>query len=124
MWSHVKHFMPEEFRRPDLLRPGTIERLDSLRGLYGRPLIVSSSYREPEHNAAVDGAKDSAHMPGPDGYYSAVDLTTPANAMPSWDRFMIVKLALQLGFQRIGIYERHIHLDLEKRLPAPALWLA
>lgn len=36
-------------------------KLNKFRTEYGIPMIVNSGYRTPEHNAAIGGAKDSAH---------------------------------------------------------------
>ena len=38
--------------------------LQALRKRLGKPLIVLSGYRSPEHNRAVGGAKASKHMEG------------------------------------------------------------
>lgn len=35
--------------------------LNKFRSLYGIPMIVTSGYRTPDHNASVGGAKNSAH---------------------------------------------------------------
>lgn len=37
-------------------------RVNLFRTEYGKPLYVNSGYRNPEHNAAIGGAKGSAHM--------------------------------------------------------------
>lgn len=38
--------------------------LEQVRGLFGRPLIVSSGYRSAQVNARVGGARDSQHLKG------------------------------------------------------------
>lgn len=45
--------------------------LDPLRHAWGHPIIVSSGYRSPAVNAAVQGAKNSQHMKG-----QAADIST------------------------------------------------
>lgn len=123
-WDEIVHFKPDEFNRPELLRPEMAMMLDDLRGEYGGPVIISSSYRDPQTNMVVGGAKDSAHLPDPtDGLYSGIDFTLPGNKVPSKDAFKIVFLAFRLGFARIGVYPKHIHLDIEKRLPQEVLWV-
>jgi len=37
-------------------------RVNLFRAEYGKPMIVTSGYRTPEHNAAIGGAKSSSHM--------------------------------------------------------------
>ena len=41
-----------------------LDTLQALRDRLGKPLIVRSAYRSPEHNRAVDGAPSSKHMDG------------------------------------------------------------
>ena len=40
------------------------EKLEEVRSLFGKPIIISSFYRSPELNAKVGGSKTSAHMDG------------------------------------------------------------
>ncbi len=42
-----------------LLNEAALDRLQALRDRLGKPLIVRSAYRSPEHNRAVGGAKAS-----------------------------------------------------------------
>lgn len=51
---------------------------DRLRDLLGHPIHVNSWYRSPKVNAAIGGAKLSAHMEG-----SAIDLTCPLFGPPA-----------------------------------------
>lgn len=39
-------------------------RMESVRALFGKPVIITSGYRNPELNAAVGGVKNSAHALG------------------------------------------------------------
>lgn len=40
------------------------QRLDEVRELFNRPVIINSWYRSPKVNSKVGGAKNSAHMTG------------------------------------------------------------
>ena len=97
------------------------EKLDKLREECGFPLIVTSSYRDPLHNAAVGGVLDSSHCLAPDGFYSGVDIST-ANVGGA-GLFRMVRNALAIGFNRIGIYANHLHFDVEDRLPQQVMWI-
>ena len=124
-WGEIAHFRSDEFLHPELLNPTMAYMLDDLRQQYGKPLLVSSSYRDDISNARVAGAKDSSHIvDGVTGYYSGVDLTVPGNKIRSQDMFKLVRIALALGFRRCGLYRDHLHLDLETRLPQDVIWLA
>lgn len=53
--------------------PELIRRLQKMREEIGKPLIINSGYRCPEHNRAVGGAKDSQHIHG-----RAADVSCPS----------------------------------------------
>lgn len=87
-----------------------LDLFEELRGQFGRPLVITSGYRSPEHNAVVSDTGDS----GPHTTGRAVDVRvygTPA--------FELVRLALDLGFTGLGFGQdlklradrRYIHLD-------------
>tara|TARA_R110002012_G_scaffold40547_10_gene111705 strand:+ start:14702 stop:15049 length:348 start_codon:yes stop_codon:yes gene_type:complete len=44
------------------LHPEALDKLQALRDRLGKPLIIRSAYRSPEHNRAVGGATRSKHM--------------------------------------------------------------
>ena len=96
-------------------------RLVLLRQELGFPLIVTSAYRSPQHNARVGGRSRSAHMAG-----RAVDI-----AISGDKAHRLVRMALLLGFTGIGIRQRgnyrsrYVHVDdLDKApgIPRPAIW--
>jgi len=39
-----------------------LKSLNKFRSAYGKPMIVTSGYRSPEHNRKIGGAKNSAHL--------------------------------------------------------------
>lgn len=94
-----------------------IRWLDLVRERAGVPMKITSSYRSPEYNKSVGGAKDSAHTDVP---CDAVDIGGLTNEA----RFRIIKTALEMGCVRIGLYQGGgIHLDRsEGKRPAPRMW--
>ena len=34
----------------------------------------------------------------------------------------IISGALLAGFRRIGVYDRHVHLDVDEKLPQDVMW--
>ena len=86
------------------LHPEALDKLQALRDRLGKPLIVRSAYRSPDHNRAVGGAKASKHMEG-----TAFDI-----AMANHDPAAFEAAARAVGFLGFGYYPRSgfIHIDL------------
>ncbi len=86
------------------LHPEALDKLQALRDRLGKPLIVRSAYRSPEHNRAVSGARASKHMDG-----TAFDI-----AMSNHDPAAFEAAAREVGFLGFGFYPRSgfIHVDL------------
>lgn len=112
-WKDIKHFSFNEFDSPDEKDSGLnmdiafVTVLDQLRQKVGIPLIVSvgGGYRTQSYNLSVDNsAKYSDHMKG-----LAVDLLVEN----SENRYKILKAAFNLNLVGYGIYDRHIHLDMD-----------
>jgi hypothetical protein len=80
------------------------DKLQTLRDRLGKPLIVRSAYRSPEHNRAVGGATRSKHMEG-----AAFDI-----AMANHDPMAFEAMAREVGFLGFGFYPRSgfMHIDL------------
>ena len=78
-----------------------LDQLDQLRHMVSMPMHITSSYRSPEYNASVGGAKRSMHLKG-----RAVDISCDN----SRDRLVIVQEALDLGLT-VGIAKTFIHID-------------
>lgn len=97
----------------NLIHDDLIIRLQALRSVLKTPLIVSSGYRCPKHNAsaAVGGRPYSMHLKG-----LAVDLKT---TLPQIRPIMEVAPIL---FNGIGLYApgHKIHLDIRQQ---PRLWI-
>ena len=81
-----------------------LDKLQALRDRLGKPLIVRSAYRSPEHNRAVGGAPRSKHMDG-----TAFDI-----AMANHDPVVFEAVAREVGSLGFGFYPRSgfIHIDL------------
>ena len=97
--------------------PKLIEILDSVRTIFGRPIIITSGTRCVTHNAAIGGAKNSAHLIGPDGFSHAVDIKV-LNDYTRWHLFQIFE---RLGILRFEVSNLHLHIDNADYLPHPIL---
>ena len=92
-----RNFTPREMacRGSDtlLLVPSFMDRIQALRDMLARPLVVTSGYRSPAHNTAVGGAPASMHLQG-----RAVDVrVTGTEAWP------VMSAAVPLGFRGLGL---------------------
>ncbi|MEM6943980.1 MAG: D-Ala-D-Ala carboxypeptidase family metallohydrolase [Pseudomonadota bacterium] len=85
------------------INPEAMDKLQLLRDVLGKPLIVNSAYRSPEHNARIGGAPKSKHMEG-----IAFDIS-----MANHDPHIFQQRATEVGFQAIGTYpnSNFIHID-------------
>lgn len=83
--------------------PGLYVVLDRIRDMVGRPVIVLSGYRCPEHNAEVGGVPNSQHVEG-----TAADITYDGVNIDS-----LAEIAEQCGADGIGKYHNNgfVHVD-------------
>lgn len=81
-----------------------MDKLQALRKLRNRPLILNSAYRSPEHNKAVGGAPNSEHLRA-----EAFDVS-----MSNHDPTEYEQDARKVGFRGFGFYVRQnfIHADI------------
>ena len=95
------------------LDPRFVRKLNRARGKAGVPFVITSGRRSKKRNARIGGAKRSSHLTG-----HGVDLRARSGRV----RFLIVQALLAVGFKRVGIYNGHVHVDDDPRLPEPTLW--
>ncbi len=84
-----------------LLAPAALDRLQALRSGLGRPLVLTSAYRSPLHNARVGGAPKSRHKEG-----DAFDIS-----LHNLDREALRRAAEAVGFTGFGHYRTFLHVD-------------
>lgn len=109
-WNSYANFNREEFACQHCGAEGIDERLvrklQELRGRYGKPMVVTSGYRCPDHPAERRKSAPGTHVLG-----LAADI-----AVDRGDAYQLLKLALELGFKGIGLQQkgvgRFIHLDI------------
>lgn len=90
-----------------------LELLEDARFSLGQPMIITSGYRCPLHNANVGGVPGSSHTKG-----VAVDIKCSNNN----HRFKLVAALIDAGFTRIGIANTFVHVDLDKTKPQERIW--
>ena len=106
-----KYFKEFEIKN---LEPELVSMLDEAREIAGVPFIITSGFRNSIKNKEVGGVENSAHLSG-----LAVDI----QCLDSADRFDILRGLLGAKFQRIGVYNNHIHADIDYSKPFPVLFL-
>lgn len=114
MANLTEHFTTDEFKCKHCglmvkIDQQLLEKLEKLRELSGGPIVVTSGYRCPQHNAAIGGARDSYHVKG-----MAADIKS-AGISPE----KLAEMADKIGFSGIGIYASWVHLDTREK---PAKW--
>lgn len=123
-WSLYHNFSENEFAcqcgkcgfsvdmSPDLL-----ERLQRMREMLGRVMIIRSGYRCPLH--PVEAKKD---RPGSHAAGMAADIA--ASTAP--ERFSLVRAGIEVGMVGIGVAHSFIHLDVghpSESVGRPAVWI-
>ena len=118
--SPFRYFTWSEFDQPNLAGSGArymsadfIHKLDSIREDVGFPMVISSGYRSPEHNAQVGGVANSSHIKG-----LAADIIAPTDDM----KYEIAQSAIRNGITRIGWGNSFIHLDVDKDKTQQVVW--
>lgn len=111
-------FSLSEFRCPCLecetiVNPKLIHGLEQIRKALNVPILITSGYRCEAYNRKIGGVKDSAHLTG-----EGADIAITGSKI----RYLMLERAV-IWFQRIGLYDKHIHLDVSQTLPRPRLWI-
>jgi len=124
-WDNSKYFKANEFTcshtGTEKMEQDFIDKLNNLREAYGKPMTVSSGYRDSTHpvEAMKKNPKGGAHVSG-----KAADIL-----IERAEAFKLVSLAFMLNFTGIGINQkggaRFIHLDTIESSPVrprPTIW--
>ena len=113
----IKHFKVDEFKCKHCgevtIESKLIEVLERLREHLGKPVVITSAYRCPEHNREIGGVPNSAHTRG-----YAVDIKVLSSAT----RYKILGFLIREGINRIGIAKDFIHFDLDPDKPKNVIW--
>ncbi len=122
-WQSFPNFSATEFqcKHTGKLRMDDMfmARLQALRTDYGKPMVISSGYRDPSHPIEAKKVEPGAHSTG-----NACDV-----AVRGGDALELIALAVKHGFTGIGVQQkgggRFIHLDdllHSQGRPRPWVW--
>lgn len=118
-WAKMPNFKAREFNCKHSGRNEMdlrfISMLQNLRSRYGKPMIITSGYRDPSHPVEARKARPGTHAQG-----IAADI-----GVMGADAHDLVRLAMNMGFTGIGISQkangpRFIHLDISTE--RTAIW--
>lgn len=91
------------------LEPALVLRLMEARKLAMVPFVITEGRATGGSHVA-----NTAHARG-----LAVDI----RAHDSVTRFKMVRALLDAGFTRIGVYDKHVHADVDDSLPQGVIWV-
>jgi hypothetical protein len=94
-----------------------IHKLQLMRNLLGKPIIINSAARCPIHNTTVGGAPKSQHRATESRPSTAFDISLRGQTNSKYE---LITLAKQVGFRGLGTnYKSFVHVDNRK---VPAIW--
>ena len=119
-----RNFSYDEFDSPlqegsgQLMSNQLIAMLDDARDLAGVPFKITSGYRveadiERLIKAGYKVSRNSSHLKG---------LAADIACMGSTDRYNMLDALMKVGFNRIGIADTFIHVDIDDNKPAFMIW--
>lgn len=114
----MDYFKPYEFTMGnenvfDQMDTDFLNQLDEARSYSVVPWIITSSYRTVAYSQKKGYSITSSHTKG-----LAVDISAP-NSTTRWE---IVNALLKAGFNRIGIGEDFVHVDMDTDKAPNVIW--
>ena len=120
----MRFFNYTEFDSPDELGSGKqmsekiLDMLDLAREKFDKPIKITSGFRTEAYNQDLKArgykaSSKSSHLKG-----LAVDI----HCNNSKDRFELVDILLDVGFNRIGIANTFIPADIDEAKPSHVIW--
>lgn len=106
----------------DNINPLLVQRLESARQLFGRGITITSGCRCKTWNAKVGGEARSSHLTEINGL-QRTGLAVDIACFTSPTRMRLLMALLTVGFERVGIGENFIHVDLDLTLPQDVCWV-
>jgi len=108
-----KDFQSGEFTcgcgcQKDKVSPTLIAKLQLLRDMINKPIIITSGYRCEAYNKHIGGADNSPHLTGEASDIQVKGMTPVTLAV----------IADRIKYIRIGIYPKHLHIDVRPANPS------
>lgn len=96
------------------LSPRLLSLIRAIEFFLQRQVTFTSGIRCPICNKKANGSPTSEHLKG-----YAVDI----RVRNSMERIEVVRAALQVGCNRVGVNKGFVHVGVSKSHPSPVLWL-
>ena len=118
--SDFKYFKIEDFDCQETgennMKEELIHKLDQLREACGFPFIVTSGFRSKDHSIEKRKEKPGTHAQG---------IAADIKISTAQQRYTIVKEAIKMGFEGIGIHSVFVHIDNRNSSidKPPVMWL-
>ena len=110
-----KYFKLDDFKCQETgeneIDPEFVMKLDELREACGFPFVITSGYRSPKNSIEAKKAKPGTHAQG-----IAADIKVSSGQQ----RHKIIKAAMIMGFNGIGVAKSFVHVDTRKS--SPVVW--
>lgn len=90
---------------PMQVQEALLQLLNAIRTTYGKPLVVNSAYRSPEHNREVGGVANSYHVQG-----LAADIRPTTENKDDLPKLQDLCNRLN-STGGVGIYDTFVHVD-------------
>lgn len=97
-----------------------VRKLQEVRDVFG-PISITSGVRCADHNRAIGGVDDSAHVPAQIDDEGVVGHAVDIVCIAAGNRFRLIGSAGS-RFKRIGMGENFVHLDTDTRKPQNVLF--
>lgn len=91
-----------------------VDKLNTVRELSKERMTINSGFRCLSHNKAIGSSDTSSHCKG-----LAVDIQADNSAY----RYKLLRILYFLGFERIGIHDKFIHVDIDENKPQNITYL-
>lgn len=121
IWDKYPNFSEKEFKCSHTgrcaMNPEFMEVLQRIRIAYGKPMIITSGFRDKTHPIEAEKTMVGTHALG-----LAADI-----AVRGEDALELIRIALAHGIKRIGVNQkgegRFIHVDLGHKFGfTPSIW--
>lgn len=118
IWEQIHHFKKDEFSCKcgcglNNINLNLVADLEIARKRSMIPFVINSACRCINHNHDIKGSITSSHLKG-----VAVDIKIDSSS----DRYKIVRSLIDSGFNRIGVYEDFIHVDIDSSKIHNVIW--